>query len=238
MERVELLNKVIPAILVLVLLVVGVPGRSRADEPSVEEVVGRVKGVYAKSCCFKARFDQVTVNMAMNIKDHFQGTMYVRKPAHIALEVESPEKQKVVLTGRSYAVYFPEDGNATRGEVPPDLNVERFFGFFGNIESVDRNFDITFSTRPADADDNLYFLELTDRKDKGSTFSIVLGIDSRQFTIRRAIIYDALGNYNRFNLMETAFLDSVPESRFRVDYSASKSPKPEQSQTNPPSDRK
>jgi outer membrane lipoprotein-sorting protein len=36
------------------------------------------------------------------------------------------------------------------------------------------------------------------------------------FTIRRAVIYDALGNYNRFDLSDIKFMDFLPDSRFQV----------------------
>ena len=220
------MRKDIAAISFLLLIITFSPGKMRAETLPLEEVISRVKQVYAGYNCFKANFDQVRVNVAMNMRDHFKGVMYVKKPGSIALEVISPEKQKVVIRGKHYMVYFPEDRNAARGEVPPNLNVEHFFGFFGKIEVVDRNFHIEFLNKPSSKNDSLYFLELTDRKDKTSPYTIVLGVDAKQFTVRTTRVYDALGNYNRFDLSGITFLKDIPDSQFNIDYEESSNSTP------------
>lgn len=200
--------------------------RGGFELPTPEEVVGRVKEVYSRHCCFQASFDQLTVNVAMDMRDRFEGKMYVKKPGSIALDVESPEKQKVVIKGRSYTVYFPEEGNSVQGEVPPEINVEHFFSFFANIGNIDRNFSINFPPKAYSPEEELVFLELTDRANPRSTYRIILGIDSKGYVVRRAIIYDALGNYNRFDLSAITFLDSIPDSQFRIDQRSPRSEAP------------
>ena len=116
------------AVLFSAIIATGLNAQSAEPSP-VDEVVKRVQNVYARQCCFVARFDQLTVNVGMDLKDRFEGNMYVKAPNLIALEVMSPEKQQVVIQGRSYSIYFPEDGNAARGEIPPEMNVEHFFSF-------------------------------------------------------------------------------------------------------------
>lgn len=185
------------------------------EPPPIDEIVKRVQDVYAKQCCFVARFDQLTVNVAMDLKDRFEGNMYVKTPDLISLEVVSPERQQVVIRGRSYSVYCPDDGNAARGEIPPEMNVEHFFSFLANIGDLTRNFLISYTARPSDPAERLFFLELMDRKNPQGAYRIVVGIDIDQFIIRRAIIYDALGNYNRFDLSEVTFQNSLPDSRFQ-----------------------
>jgi outer membrane lipoprotein-sorting protein len=202
--------------LVCLIQAVSVSATAQTEPYSVDEVVKKVKEVYGRDCCFKAIFNQVTVNVAMDLKDRFDGTIYVKKPGLIALDVESPERQKVVLKGRSYAIYFPEEESAARGEVPPEIDVDHFFGFFANIGDMERNFSIQFPNRIMDKDEKLIFVELADKKSPRSTFRIMLGVDLNLFTIRRAIIYDALGNYNRFDLSDITFLPSIPDERFEV----------------------
>ena len=204
------------AILVSLLILLSPCGNAWSDSLSLEQVLRRVQEVYSHHCCFRASFDQLTVNTAMDLKDRFQGTMYVRKPASIALEVESPEKQKVVMQGRSYTVYFHQDGSAVRGEVPSEINVEHFFGFFTNIGNIDRNFSMQFPARSMDKEENLIFIELAEKKNQQNAFRILLGVDSERFTIRRAIIYDALGNYNRCDLEKITFLPSIQDSTFQI----------------------
>ncbi len=184
------------------------------ENPEVHELVTKIKEVYSVNCCFSASFDQLTVNVAMDMRDRFQGQMYVRKPLEIALDVMSPERQKVVMKGRSYLVYFYDDGSQVNGEVPPEINIENFFGFFANIGALDKNFTIEISPRQTEPEDKMIFLELINTSNSQTGFKIVLGVDRQQFTIKRAIIYDALGNYNRFDLFNITFLKSIPDSRF------------------------
>jgi outer membrane lipoprotein-sorting protein len=210
--------KLIPAlILIIIPNAVSVPCGHCQDVPSVSEIVERVKGVYEDTCCFQARFDQLTVNVAMDLKDRFRGTIYVRKPASIALEVSYPEKQKVALKGRSYTVYFPRDGSAVTGEIPPDINIENFFGFFANIRDMDRDFEVSFPSKKQSERENLYFLQLIDTRNRGGAHRVTLGIDRESYVIRRALISDALGNYNRFDLSGTVFRSSLPDTIFTIE---------------------
>ncbi|MGC8660227.1 MAG: LolA family protein [Desulfomonilaceae bacterium] len=182
----------------------------------VKNIVRKIQNVYNPGCCFTASFDQLTVNVAMDMRDRFQGRMYVRKPLDIALDVVSPERQKVVLKGRNYTVYFYDDGSQVNGEVPPEINIENFFGFFTNIAELDKNFTIELSSRQTEPTDTMIFLELTNTSNAQTGFKIVLGVDKKRFTIDRAIIYDALGNYNRFDLFNITFLKSIPDSTFEI----------------------
>jgi outer membrane lipoprotein-sorting protein len=206
----------------------------KTEDLSVANVVKRVQQVYSRQCCFHASFDQLTVNVAMDLKDRFKGTLYVKTPGLIALDVDEPERQYVVLKGRTYGVYFPADGNVVRGEVPPEMNLEHFFGFLAAIGDLERNFTITAPPRSHDLEENLVFLELSDPKNPVGTYRILVGVDMDQFWIRRAIIYDALGNYNRFDLSEIAFVNEVPDWRFQIpsgvkhDQSPSQSSAPEE----------
>lgn len=188
----------------------------RAEEMTADQVMQKVQSVYSDKCCFRALFDQVTVNVSMDIKDTFEGVMYVKKPSFITLDVQTPERQKVIMRGRSYSVQFLDDQTSVTGEVPAELNVENFFSFFTNIGAIDKNFSFKFPQRSKEADSSLIFLELTSAKAGPGSYRITLGIDSKKFTINRAIIYDALGNYNRFDLSEIKFLPSIPESIFEL----------------------
>lgn len=200
----------------MVAIGIAAPACGQSPLPTVAELVGRIQDVYSRQCCFRASFDQITVNVAMDMQDHFTGEIYVKRPDLIALDVQSPEKQQVVLRGRQYAVYFPSDGTAVRGEVPPEMNVEHFFGFLANIGGLDKNFTISYPNKPVDEEQHLYFLQLTDPHNINQTYRIVVGIDTRVSIIRRAIIYDALGNYNRFDLRDITFSTDLPDSRFRI----------------------
>jgi outer membrane lipoprotein-sorting protein len=201
-------------------------GQAFAESPpsTVKQVVENVRNVYSKHCCFRALFDQLTVNVSMDLKDKFQGIMYVKKPGHIMLDVQAPEKQQVLIEGRSYNVYFPSEGSISKGEIPPELNLEHFFGFFANIGRLDENFLINFPAKAMDTSERLIFLELTDKKNPSGTYNIMVGIDSDNYTVRRAIIYDALGNYNRFDLSAIKFLESIPDSQFQIMPNAAEAP--------------
>ena len=101
--------------------------------PTAEEVIKKVQDVYSRHCCFRAAFNQLTVNVSMDLKDRFEGIIQVKKLGMIALDVESPEKQKVVIKGKSYTVYFPQDGTASHGEVPPEMQMLSTFSGFSRM---------------------------------------------------------------------------------------------------------
>ena len=144
-------------IVLLLVLVTEIPGFSENPPSNPDELVKNIQAVYSQRCCFKAHFDQLTVNVSMDLTDKFAGTMYVKKPGKISLDVQSPEKQNVVVQGGSYTVFFPEEGTASSGEIPPEMNVEHFFGFFANIGNMGKHFSITFPAKSQDAADKLFF---------------------------------------------------------------------------------
>jgi outer membrane lipoprotein-sorting protein len=196
----------------------------RAEQLPLDKVIAKIREVYAGQCCFRATFDQVTVNVAMDMKDRFQGRMFVRKPSTVMLQVLSPESQYVLVEGRSYSVYFPAEGNTAKGETPPELNLERFFGFFANIGEMDQNFHVSYATRPHDEGDRMLRLDLLDKKNPTGTYSIQLGVDMDTFILKRAVVYDALGNYNRFDLFNTELLSSLPDAVFRIPDASGEAP--------------
>jgi len=207
----------VPGLSVFILIVLTAFSGVHAFElPSAEEMVSRVQGVYSRYCCFQAHFNQLTVNVAMDMTDRFEGTLFVKRPGMLALDVESPEKQRAVVRGRSYTVHFADDGNSVRGEVPAELNVDHFFNFFSDISGISQKFDVSFPSKAFSQEEQLVFLELKDTKHPTSTYRIVLGIDYKDNTIRRAIIYDALGNYNRFDLSKIVLVKSLPDSLFEL----------------------
>ena len=71
------------------------PAGSRACRPPPTRWSAKSRTLYAHHCCFQANFDQLTVNVAMDMKDRFKGVMYVKKPGSIVLDVAAPERQKV-----------------------------------------------------------------------------------------------------------------------------------------------
>ncbi len=203
-------------LLIGALLLLCIEASAQTPPLTPADIVKNIQKTYSRQCCFMADFDQLTVNVAMDLTDRFQGIMYVKKPALIMLEVRSPERQKVLVQGRAYTVYFPDEGGAARGEIPPELNLEHFFGFFANLVNIDENFIVSFPAKAVDVNEKLYFLELADKKTSSGTFNIMIGVDTGNFTIRRAIIYDALGNYNRFDLTSIKFLNTIPDSQFQI----------------------
>ena len=91
---------------------------------------------------------------------------------------------------------------------------------------MDQAFSIAFPSKAVSESEHLYFLELSNKNNPASTFRVVLGVDMNDFTIKTARIYDALGNYNRFDLTDIKFLDSIPEWRFEMQADAGAATKP------------
>jgi outer membrane lipoprotein-sorting protein len=194
--------------------------RAKAEDPA--PIVAKLKKAYAGRCCFQGDFDQLTVNVSMDMKDHFTGVIYVKKPNLISMEVETPEKQKVIITGNEYTVYFHAEGNVAQGRIPPDMNLEYFFSFLADMAHVDEHFNATVPAPNPERPSELVFLELLQKGKPQSSYRILLGLDPSRFFVRRAVIYDALGNYNRFDLSNLTFPDDIPDSRFRIEGKAPK----------------
>jgi outer membrane lipoprotein-sorting protein len=195
---------------------VGFEDRPQAPRADAAPIVAKLKNAYAGRCCFQANFDQVTVNISMDMKDHFTGMIYVKKPNLIAMEVETPEKQKVIIRGAEYTVFFPAEGNVSEGRIPPDMNMEHFFSFLADMSTLDERFEASVPQADPQRHAEFVFLELLQKGKPQSSYRILLGLDPKRFFIRRAVIYDALGNYNRFDLSNLTFPDDIPDARFTL----------------------
>ncbi len=86
--------KVLPLFLVLCMFVGQEIASAETPPLTSEQVVKKVQEVYSHHCCFRAKFDQLTVNTAMDLRDRFRGMMYVKKPGSISLDVESRNCRK------------------------------------------------------------------------------------------------------------------------------------------------
>lgn len=193
------------------------PPASGGDPAAAATIVAKLKRAYEGKCCFQGDFDQLTVNVSMDMKDHFTGVMYVKKPNLISMEVETPERQKLVMTGVEYIVFFPADGAVAQGRIPPDMNLEHFFSFLADMSNVDEHFNATVPAPNPERPSELLFLELAQKGKPQSSYRILLGLDPQRFIVRRAVVYDALGNYNRFDLTNLTFPDDIPDSRFKIE---------------------
>ncbi len=75
-----------------------------AAEPSVEAVQEK----FASITSIETSFSQKTIP-AMGDTQHFEGTLYLARPASVRMEIASPQEQLIVFDGEEAWLYLPEE---------------------------------------------------------------------------------------------------------------------------------
>src|SRR5207237_9106842 len=107
-------------------LVVALLPAAPAQDPEAQgrALVQRVQKFYRHARNFSADFDQRYTYLAFGRTDESKGTVQVKRPGLLRWESEKPEKTIIVLDGKDYWQFSPEDNQVTvkRGFVSDQLS--------------------------------------------------------------------------------------------------------------------
>jgi outer membrane lipoprotein carrier protein len=200
------------AVLVLALLAAAVA--AGAAVPTLDDAVQRLETTYQGIRDLKAEFRQAAFNRTLNQTLEARGTLYLKKPGKLRWEYTTPTPQQIVSDGTKLWVYTPELKQVNVATAPQAL-AGPAGSFLQGLGQVREQFQVRFlnPAQPTDAD-GLAVLDLTPRTPEPMLARLVLSVDLASGLVRKAVLYDALGNEVRLTFLEVRVNPGLVDTLF------------------------
>jgi outer membrane lipoprotein carrier protein len=194
----------------LLLLAVPAPGAT----PTLDEAVQRVEVTYRALRDLKATFQQSAFNKTLNQATEARGTLYWKRPGKLRWEYTAPTPQQIVSDGAKLWVYTPELKQVNVADAPSALTGPAG-SFIQGLGQVREHFTPRFlnPAQPLDAD-GLAVLDLAPKKSEPLLARLVVSVDPASGLVRKAVVYDQLGNTVSVRFLDVATNPSLADSLF------------------------
>ena len=202
------------AVRLLVLVSLALLPVAGATAPSLDEAVQRLEATYRGLRDLKADFQQSAFNRTLNQTLEAKGTLYLKKPGRLRWEYTKPTPQQIVSDGAKLWVYTPELKQVNVTAAPQAL-AGPAGSFLHGLGQVREQFEVRFlnPAQPADAD-GLVVLDLTPKQPQPLLARLVLAVDPKSGLVRKAVIYDELGNTVTVRFLEVAVNPGLADALF------------------------
>ncbi len=202
-------------LLALLVVALAVPAHGAGPTlPTLEDAVQRLEATYRGVRDLKADFRQAAFNRALNQTLEAKGTLYLKKPGKLRWEYSTPTPQEIVSDGKRLWVYTPELKQVNVTAAPQAL-AGPAGSFLQGLGQVREQFQVRFlnPARPTDAD-GLVVLDLTPNRPEPMLSRLVLSVDPTSWLVRKAVLYDELGNTVTVRFLEVAVNPRLADSLF------------------------
>jgi outer membrane lipoprotein carrier protein len=182
--------------------------------PTLDEAVQRLETTYQGLRDLKADFRQTAVNRTMNQTTEAKGTLYLKKPGKLRWEFATPTPQEIVSDGQKLWVYTPVLKQVNVAAAPQAL-AGPAGSFLQGLGQLREQFEVRFlnPAQPADTD-GLLVLNLTPKTPQPLLARLVLSVDPRSWLVRKAVLYDELGNEVRLVFLDVLVNPGLPDRLF------------------------
>lgn len=172
----------------------------------------RVQRYYGRSHDFSASFAQRYSYLALGRVEERTGSVQVKKPGLVRWEYQTPEKKLLLLDGKAFWQWVPEDNQVTVKRRVEESELSAAFTFLWGKGDLLQE----FTPQLGEAQEGLpqgEVLLLAPRKQGGSVQRLVLVVDPKGQVLASQVT-DAQGNENRL-LFSGAQLDrGLPDTLF------------------------
>ncbi len=161
---------------------------------ALEEAVQSLETAYRGVRDLKAGFQQAAFNRTMNQTLEARGTLYLKKPGKLRWEYTAPTPQEIVSDGKRLWVYTPELQQVNVSEAPDALTGPAG-SFLQGLGQVREHFQARFlnPAQPTEPDGGVV-LDLTPKRPQPLLARLIVSLDPTSWLVRRAVLYDELGN--------------------------------------------
>ena len=188
------MTKVAVSLWIALVLAVPAGAQSPASGPPLDAVIRDIESSYGRVNDLKADFSQSAFNKSLNQTIQAQGTVYLKKGGKLRWEYREPTAQEIVSDGKTLWVYTPALSQVNTGPAPEAL-AGPAGSFLAGLGKLREHFDVRYlnPAQPKDADGH-WTLDLTPKQSLPTLSRLVLGVDPREFLVRRAVVYDQFEN--------------------------------------------
>ena len=193
------------------LLAVGLllPG---AAPPAATDVVGRIEVRYRALSTLQGRYLQTATLQVAGQTERAAGKFFLKRPAMMRWEQESPEPRLLVTDGTTLWTYSPLDRQAITQPVGPALQASPSLHFLTGMATLGAIF--TVASVLEDTAGNALFVSLTPKTPDPAVRRLVLRVHRRTALVDRLTVVDAYENTTVLEFSALRENPRLPDSLF------------------------
>ncbi len=202
------------ATLIILLVFIGTPPVSGEDgASSLDDIIDKIEARYSGPG-FSARFHQISIMKAMDIKDTADGTLLIKRPNKMRWEYESPEKQFIITNGKILWVYRPRDNQVMTGKAPEYFDNGKGAGFLTDIRMIRNKFNVS---KAPDSDPRFHSLKMVPKEKEYDISVIYLSISKETYDVSRVTTVNAYEDETIIELSGYEFDKKPDDSLFEFE---------------------
>lgn len=187
---------------------------SLAGAETLDGVIRDVESAYTRLNDLKAEFAQTSFNKSLGQTIQAQGVVYLKKGGKLRWEYTTPTPQQIVSDGKTLWVYTPQL-NQVNTTAAPEALAGPAGSFLTGLGKLREHFEVRFlnPVQPRDADGN-WALDLKPKKPLPTMTRLILALDSRDFMVKKAVVYDQFENTVTMKFTKVTANAGLPDSLF------------------------
>lgn len=177
---------------------------------SVEQVVDRVQERFDATSDFTANVDQelIVASAQRTVKAH--GTVAFKRPGKMRWELQNDERQIIVADGKTLWFYQPEEQQVLKSPFESAFRSGTPISFLTGVGRIRDDFDASID----DSGEGKVTLALVPRQQGGEVGRLRLTVETDNYDIVAAEIFDPLGNITRLRFSDLKRNRGLPDSMF------------------------
>lgn len=192
--------------LCLLILIMAVSFPVQAAEP----LVTSLEKNYARLKNWSADFTQTTFVEMVGQNLAKEGRIQVMRPDKIHIAYTTEPQKTYVTDGQKLWVYKESENSAWEFADSKRLLSEEALSFLSGLSDVDHLFQVMDDLKEPEGylkinDGNLKKIFLVPLNEESSILKITLGVDSKDFTVREAVLFNVSGNVTHYDFKNIVF---------------------------------
>lgn len=183
-----------------------------AAPPAATDVVGRIEARYRALSTLQGRYLQTATLQVAGQTERAAGTFFLKRPAMMRWEQESPEPRLLVTDGTTLWTYSPLDRQAVSQPVGPALQASPSLHFLTGMATLGATFTVA-SVLEDPAGDAL-FVSLSPKTPDPAVRRLILRVHRRTALVDRLTVVDAYENTTVLEFSALRENPRLPDSLF------------------------
>jgi outer membrane lipoprotein carrier protein len=203
--------------LLALLVALPAPAKEKSPEELGQALVQRVQRYYRRAQDFSARFDQLYTYVAFQRTRESTGKVEVKRPGLLRWESDKPDKLVIVLDGKDYWQYSPEDNSVLHKAGFSSDQLSSAFTFLWGKGDLLQEFAARAVPRPevaglpaGDA------VELVPRQPQPQVKKLVF-IVGQTGQVLASLVTDSQDNLNRLVFHDAKLNGHLPDAHFKFE---------------------
>ncbi|MGH7406502.1 MAG: outer membrane lipoprotein chaperone LolA [Candidatus Methylomirabilales bacterium] len=183
-----------------------------AAPPAATDVVGRIEARYRALSTLQGRYLQTATLQAAGQTERAAGRFFLKRPAMMRWEQESPEPRLLVADGTTLWSYSPLDKQAVTQPVGPTLQASPSLHFLTGMATLGTAF--TVASVLEDAAGDALFVSLTPKTRDPAVHRLIVRVRRRTALVDRLTLVDAYENTTVLEFSDLRENPRLPDSLF------------------------